>query len=172
MMLQRSSFYYRAHPRDNQALEVRLKELAAVRVRYGYRRLTILLRREAWVVDAKGVYRIYRQEKLSVRTKVRKKRAAQARVPLGTATGPDERWSMDLMADQLANGGTFRVLTIVDQFSRECPLLEAGLSLKAKQVVDCLERLAMFRGLPESITVDNGAEFCSRAGTLGPIRTE
>lgn len=163
MLLQRSSFYYRAHPRDNRALEVRLKELAAVRVRYGYRRLTILLRREGWVVNTKRVYRIYREQNLCVRTKTRKKRAAQPRVPLGTATGPNQRWSMDFMADRLANGGTFRVLTIVDQFSRECPLLEAGLSLSGRQVVECLERLALFRGLPEAITVDNGAEFCSKA---------
>ncbi len=163
MQLGRSSYYYHAHPRDNRALEVRLKELAAVRVRYGYRRLTILLRREGWRVNAKRVYRIYRQENLSVRTKARTKRATQLRVPLGTATGPNQRWSMDFMTDRLANGGGFRVLTIVDQFSRECPLLEAGRSLTGRQVVDCLERLALFRGLPQAITVDNGAEFCSKA---------
>lgn len=163
MKLEKSSYYYRAHPRDNRAVTLRLKELAAVRVRYGYRRLTILLRREGWRVNAKRVYRLYRQENLSVRTKVRKKRAAQPRVPLSRATGPNQRWSMDFMTDRLAQGGSFRVLTIVDQFSRECPLLEAGLSLTGQQVVECLERLALFRGLPESITVDNGAEFCSRA---------
>ena len=163
MLLERSSFYYRAHPRDNRALEVRLKELAAVRVRYGYRRLTILLRREGWLVNTKRVYRIYRRENLSVRTKMRKKRASHLRVPLGTATGPNQRWSMDFMTDRLSHGGAFRVLTIVDQFSRECPLLEAGPSLTGKQVVDCLERLALFRGMPQAITVDNGAEFCSRA---------
>lgn len=161
--LERSSYYYRVHPRDNRAVTVRLKELAAVRVRYGYRRLTILLRREGWKVNAKRVYRIYREEGLAVRTKVRKKRAAQARLPLGVATRVNERWSMDFMMDRLVDGRGFRVLTIVDQYSRECPLLEAGPSLTGRHVVDCLDRLAQVRGRPAAITVDNGAEFCSRA---------
>lgn len=82
MRLERSSYYYRAHPRDNRALLIRLKELAAVRVRYGYRRVTILLRREGWTVNAKRVYRLYLQENLGVRTKARRKRAAHVRVPL------------------------------------------------------------------------------------------
>jgi putative transposase len=163
MMLQRSSYYYRAHLRDHRALTMRLKELAAARVRYGYRRLTILLRREGWSANHKLIYRLYRQENLIVRTKARKKRAAQPRVPLGGARQANERWSMDFMADRLEDGRAFRVLTIVDQFSRECPLLEAGVSLTGRQVVECLERLAMFRGLPQAITVDNGAEFCSKA---------
>lgn len=163
MELERSSYYYRGHQRDNQALTVRLKELAGRRVRYGYRRLTILLRREGWRVNAKRVYRIYRQEGLAVRMKVRKKRAAQPRLALGTAERQNQRWSMDFMTDRLVDGRAFRVLTIVDQYSRECPLLEAGRSLTGKEVVESLDRLALFRGLPESITVDNGAEFCSRA---------
>ena len=114
-------------------------------------------------VNAKRVYRIYRAEGLAVRTKARKKRAAQPRIPLGDATRENQRWSMDFMMDRLVDGRAFRVLTIVDQYSRECPLLEAGKSLTGKQVVESLDRLALFRGLPESITVDNGAEFCSRA---------
>ena len=69
---------------------------------------------------------------------------------------------MDLMSDRLVDGRMFRVLTIVDQYSRECPLLEVGRSLKGKNVVECLERMGWFRGMPESITVDNGSEFCSR----------
>lgn len=163
MLLERSSFYYRAHPRDHRALTLRLKELAGTRVRYGYRRLWILLRREGWSAGHKLIYRLYRQENLIVRTKGRKKRAAQPRVPLAGARQANERWSMDFMTDRLDNGRPFRVLTIVDQFSRECPLLEAGVSLTGRQVVDCLERLALFRGMPEAITVDNGAEFCSKA---------
>ena len=119
MELERSSYYYRGHQRDNQALTVRLKELAGRRVRYGYRRLTILLRREGWRVNAKRVYRIYRQEGLAVRMKVRKKRAAQPRLALGTAERQNQRWSMDFMTDRLVDGRAFRVLTIVDQYSRE-----------------------------------------------------
>lgn len=163
MRLERSSYYYRAHPRDNRALLVRLKELAAVRVRYGYRRLTILLRREGWKVNAKRVYRLYSEANLGVRTKARRKRAAQVRVPLAGATQVNERWSMDFVSDRLADGRAFRVLTIVDQYSRECPLLEPGFSLTGKRVVDCLDRLASERGLPDAITIDNGSEFCSRA---------
>jgi putative transposase len=163
MTLERSSYYYRAHPRDNRALLIRLKELAAVRVRFGYRRLTILLRREGWAVNAKRVYRLYLQENLGVRTKTRRKRTAQLRVPLEGAFGVNQRWSMDFMADRLVDGRAFRILTIVDQFSRECPLLQAGPSLTGRSVVECLDRLAIERGLPEAITIDNGSEFCSRA---------
>src|SRR5262249_11180697 len=89
----------------------------------------ILLRREGWKVNAKRVYRLYLQENLGVRTKARRKRAAHVRVPLAGATQVNERWSMDFMSDRLADGRAFRILTIVDQFSRECPLLEPGLSL-------------------------------------------
>lgn len=82
--------------------------------------------------------------------------------PLEAPKRENQRWSMDFVTDRLADGRSFRVLTVVDQYSRECPLLEAGRSLTGKQVVECLERLALFRGVPESITVDNGTEFCSR----------
>ncbi len=128
MSLERSSYYNRAHPRDNRGLMIRLKELAAVRVRYGYRRLTILLRRDGWKVNAKRVYRLYVQENLGVRIKVRRKRAAPVRVPLAGATRVNQRWSMDFMSDRLADRRAFRILTVVDQFSRECPLLEPGFS--------------------------------------------
>jgi putative transposase len=161
--LGRSTYWYRSQAQDQSALRLRLKELAAVRVRYGYRRLTILLRREGWPVGQRRVYRLYRQENLLVRTKVRRKRAAQIRVPLSGALRPNQRWSMDFMSDRLTDGRAFRVLTIVDQFSRECPLLEVDRSLTGKRVVECLERLAWLRGKPESITADNGSEFCRRA---------
>ena len=163
MLLERSSWYYRQHARDNRALTLRLKALAAVRVRYGYRRLTVLLRREGWLVNAKRVYRIYRQENLGIRTKTRRKRAAQARVPLEGAVRVNQRWSMDFMSDRLEDRRSFRVLTIIDQYSRECPLLRVDFSLSGSKVVECLESLATERGVPEAITVDNGSEFCSRA---------
>jgi len=161
--LARATFWYRSQARDQSALRMRLKELAAIRVRYGYRRLTILLNREGWQVGKRRVYRLYRQENLLVRTKTRRKRVARIRVPLAGAERPNQRWSMDFMSDRLTDGRAFRVLTIVDQFSRACPLLEADRSLTGKRVVECLDRLAWFQGKPESITVDNGSEFCSRA---------
>ena len=161
--LQRSSWYYRSRAKDQSGLVLRLKELAAVRIRYGYRRLTVLLRREGWKVNAKRVYRHYRREGLAVRTKGRKKRASQTRVPVAKATGMNQRWSMDFITDRLEDGRYFRVLTLVDQFSRECLRLEADFSLSGKKVAQALEAVAQDRPLPESITVDNGSEFSSRA---------
>jgi len=163
MLYCHSSYYYRPKVKDRRALVLRLKELAYTRVRYGYRRLTILLQRDGWRVGKKLVYRLYRQENLYVRTKQRKKRAAQIRVPLAAATAANQRWSMDFVSERFENGVYFRVLTIIDQFTRECPLLWADVSLTGLKVVGCLERLATLRGLPQAITVDNGAEFCSRA---------
>ncbi|TAN36958.1 MAG: transposase [Verrucomicrobia bacterium] len=142
---------------------MRLKELAAVRVRYGYRRLAILLKREGWQVGKRCVYRLYWQENLLVRTKARRKRVARIRVPLAGAERPSQRGAMDFMSDRLTAGQAFRALTIVDQFSREGPLLEADRPMTGKRVVECSDRLAWFQGKPESITVDNGREFCSRA---------
>ena len=163
MLLGASSYWYHSHPKDRRALLLRLKELAFTRVRYGYRRLTVLLQREGWRVGKKLIYRLYREQNLLVRTKQRKKRATQTRVPLAVATAANQRWSMDFMSERFENGSYFRVLTIIDQFSRECPLLWADVSLSGLKVVACLERLARIRGVPQAITVDNGVEFCSRA---------
>ena len=161
--LQRSSWYYRARRSDQAALRMRLRELAGTRVRYGYRRLHILLRREGWKINAKRIYRLYRLENLGLRLKKRRKRAAQARVPLGQASGPNQRWSMDFVADRLVDGRVFRVLTIVDQFSRESLSAQPRFSYPAGEVVKHLEALASVRGYPEAITIDNGTEFTSRA---------
>jgi putative transposase len=114
-------------------------------------------------VNHKRVYRIYGEEGLMVRTKLRKKRASQLRPIAPKPTTRNERWSMDFVADTLLDGRRFRVLTVVDNFTRECPIIEAGISLTGKSVVEQLERLARGRGLPRSITVDNGSEFISKA---------
>jgi putative transposase len=156
----RSSLRYVSVKDPQEALRVRLRELAGARVRFGYRRLTVLLKREGWDVNAKRVYRIYQEEGLTVRTKKRKK-AAQTRVPLTAAERPNQRWSMDFVSDRLAGGGWFRVLTVVDQFTRECVLLEADRSMTATHVAAALTRAVERRGAPESITVDNGSEFSS-----------
>ncbi len=144
-------------------LKMRLCELAAVRVRYGYRRLTILLRREGWSVGKKRVYRIYKAEGLKVRTKQRVKRASQPRVPLPMAEGHGHRWSMDFMADKLVDGRRFRVLTVLDQFDRSCPVLYADQSIRATKVISALEQAAQRAGgLPKAITIDNGPEFSGK----------
>jgi len=163
ILIWRSSYRYLSRARDQTALLLRLRELAAVRVRFGYRRLHVLLRREGWKVNHKKIYRLYCQEGLEIRTKKRRKLASRARVVLPQADAPNERWSMDFMTDRLVDGRAFRVLTVVDQFSRECPLLMADFSLSGKKVASALDRLAQERGLPKAITVDNGSEFYSRA---------
>ena len=163
LFVQRSSLRYESHRDQQEPLRMRLRELAASRVRFGYRRLTVLLKREGWAVNAKRIYRLYTEEGLTVRTKQRKKVASRQRVPLGLATRPNERWSMDFVSDRLVNDRWFRVLTVVDQFTRECLLLYADSTLSGEKVAAELERVVRARGVPMSITVDNGSEFASRA---------
>ena len=93
---------------------MRLRELAGSRVRYGYRRLTVLLKREGWAVNAKRIYRLYTEEGLMVRTQKRKQRAQRQRIAQGLATRPNQRWSMDFVTQRLADGRWIRVLTVVD----------------------------------------------------------
>jgi len=138
---------------------MRLRELAGVRVSYGYRRLHVLLRREGWKVNHKLVYRLYREEGLEVRTKRRRKRVSALRVVLPAAAMPNERWSMDFVSDSLHDGRRFRVLTLVDHYSRVSPAIEVGSSITGKRVVAVLEQLANEHGLPRVITTDNGTEF-------------
>jgi len=104
------------------------------RRRFGYRRLWVLLQREGWKVNHKRIYRLYSEEGLAVRTKKRWKRPSHLRLVLPPAEGPNERWSMDFVSDRLESGRQFRVLTVVDHFNRECPLLEAGASMTGKAV--------------------------------------
>ncbi len=142
---------------------MRLRELAAARVRYGYRRLHVLLQREGWHVNHKRVYRLYRLEELSLRLKTRKKRISALRVMQPPAQAPNEHWSMDFMTDSLYDGRRFRILTIVDNMSRESPAIEVDVSLPSIRVVAVLERLAQTHGLPKVIYVDNGPEFVAKA---------
>ena len=159
----RSSFRYRSQAQDQTLLRQRLRELAAVRVRYGYRRLHVLLRREGWRVNHKRVHRLYREEGLSIRIKHRKKRVSLPRVVPAPAQRPQERWSLDCLTDSLVDGRRFRVLTLVDNVSRVSPAIEVDYSLKGERVVAVLDRLKETVGRPERIAVDNGPEFISKA---------
>jgi putative transposase len=163
LLIQRSSLRYQSHRDRQEALRIRLRELAGSRVRFGYRRLTVLLKREGWAVNAKRIYRLYTEEGLTVRTKYRRKTASYQRVPQGRATAPNQRWSMDFVSDRFVDGGWFRVLTVIDQFTRECLLLLVDSALSGEKVAVALERVVNQRGIPMSITVDNGSEFASRA---------
>ena len=163
LAIERMSLRYE-HRRDPQeALRIRLRELASSRVRYGYRRLTMLLKREGWEVNAKRIYRIYTEEGLIVRTKKRKERAQRQRVAQGSALRPNQKWSMDFVAQRLPDGRWIRVLTVVDQFTWECVTLLADNTLSGEKVAIALDKALLQRGAPESITVDNGTEFTSKA---------
>ena len=154
---------YKSRKDPQQALRIRLRDLAASRVRYGYRRLHVLLRREGWMINLKRVRRLYNLEGLSLRLKKPKKRVSALRVVPAPAKEPNERWSMDFMSDALHDGRRFRVFTLVDNFSRVSPALEVDFSLTGKRVVEVLERLKWRQGLPAVIHCDNGTEFISRA---------
>jgi putative transposase len=143
---------------------MRIKELAKTSVRYGYRRIHILLLREGWQVNHKRVYRIYCEEELSLRAKKKKKRPSHTRVPLIMPSGPNERWTIDFIADRFEDGRRFRALTVLDMYTRESLAILPGVSLTGEKVVACLENLRKMRGLPKSIPVDNnGSEFYSKA---------
>src|SRR6478672_10239825 len=153
---------YRSQARDQSALRLRIKELAAVRVRYGYRRIHVLLRREGWKVNTKRVYRLYREEGLSLRYKRAKKRVSVPRVTPPPATRANERWSIDFLRDSLLDGRPFRVFTVVDNVSRVSPAIEAAFSIRGEAVVAVLDRLKA-GGMPRRLAVDNGPEFISKA---------
>jgi putative transposase len=159
----RSSCRYRSVAEDQTALRMRLRELAAARVRYGYRRLHVLLRREGWPVNSKRVYRLYQLEGLALRRRSKKKRVTLPRTSLPAAAQSGERWSLDFVADQLADGRRFRALTIVDNVSRVSPAIEVDFSLPGSRVVAVLERISQLWGAPKRIAVDNGPEFISKA---------
>ncbi len=160
----RSSQRYRKRSDPQVALRMRLKELAASRVRYGYRRLHILLRREGWSMNHKKTYRLYREEGLSIRPKTpRRKRACRYRQGRPEVGGPNEVWAMDFVSDQLFDGRPFRILTVVDCHTREALSTVPRVSFRAYQVVEALDGLVQARGRPKSLRVDNGPEFAGRA---------
>lgn len=161
--LWRSTWQYRVHRPDDQALRGRLRELAEQRRRFGAPRLHVLLRREGWMVNHKRTERLYREEGLALRRKRHRKRAAGVRVTLLAPTRPNERWAMDFLHDRLTTKRPFRVLTMVDEYSRESPAMVADTSLPGARVVEVLERLAETHGLPQTITIDNGPEFAGSA---------
>ena len=169
--VERGTLRYQHHRDRQEALRVRLRELAGSRVRYGYRRLTVLLRREGWQVNAKRIYRLYTEEGLIVRTKRRRERAQRLRIAQGLATRPNGRWSMDFVAQRLADGRWLRVLTVVDQFTRECLCLHADTALSGEKVAAALDVIVAERGAPRSITVDNvltlEGKLWRRRGLLG-----
>ena len=159
----RSSCRYESVADGQVALRIRLRDLAQARVSYGYRRLHILLQREGWKVNHKRIYRLYRQESLQMRPKKpRRHVTASRRLERMAATEPNEGWSMDFMSDELFDGRRIRLLTIVDNFSRESLAIEVDQRIGGQRVVEALMKLGSERGLPKTIRVDNGPEFTSK----------
>ncbi len=161
--ISRSLFQYASRRQvDDEALTGRMMAIAAQKRRYGYRRIHVLLRREGWLANHKRIWRLYSKAGLSVRRRRRKRIAAVERKPLPLPTGPNQSWSMDFVSDGLAYGRRFRCLNVVDDYTRECLAIAVDTSLPGQRVKQVLERLREMRGLPGSITVDNGPEFAGK----------
>jgi putative transposase len=157
----RASMRYRGHRPDDEAARMRLRELASVRRRFGYRRLHILLRREGIAMNHKKLRRLYREERLQVRRRSGRKRAVGTRAPMALPQGPNQRWSLDFLSDAFADGRRFRILAIVDDFTRECLALAADTSLPGLRVARELDVVITRRGCPAIIVSDNGTELTS-----------
>jgi len=159
----RTTIRYSSRRPDEGALRTRLRELAAERRRFGYRRLHVLLRLDGYVVNRKKTQRLYREEGLAVRRRRGRRRATGMRAPLAAAILPNERWSIDFVHDQFASGRRFRILNIVDDATRECLAAIPDTSISGKRVVRELEALVARRGQPKLIVSDNGTELTSNA---------
>ena len=157
------TYRYASRRPDDATIRVRLKELAQQRRRFGYRRLHILLRREGIELNHKKLFRLYREERLTVKKRGGRKRALGTRAPMALPQGPNQRWSLDFVSDMLADGRRFRVLVIVDDFTRECLALVVDTSLSGMRVARELDGLVGARGRPLMIISDNGTELTSRA---------
>ena len=159
----RSSIRYRHRRPDDAAIRARLRALAAERRRFGYRRLGLLLAREGHRLNRKKLLRLYREEKLMVRRRGGRKRALGTRAPMTLPRGPNQRWSLDFLGDALTDGRRFRILAVVDDFTRECLCLVADTSISGQRVARELDAVVARRARPLSCVSDNGTELTSMA---------
>lgn len=161
----RTGWYYTPkRPKADAPLLARIEEIAASRVRYGMRRIWVLLRREGWIVNHKRVHRLYKQAGLNLRSKrPHRRKAAATRMDRPMLTQANQSWSMDFVSDALFDGRRFRGLTVIDNFTRECLIIVADQNLRGEDVVAALEQVRQVRGTPTRIQVDNGPEFVSVA---------
>jgi putative transposase len=159
----RMTVRYRSRRPDDAELRLRLRALAHERRRFGYRRLLVLLRREGFAVNHKRLFRLYREERLMVRRRGGRKRALGMRAPKLVPQLPNERWSLDFVADQFRDGRRLRILAVLDDCSRECLALVPDTSLSGLRVARELDRLIADRGAPKMIVSDNGTELTSNA---------
>jgi putative transposase len=162
-LIDTSTYHYKSRRTGQADLELRIKEICQTRVRYGYRRVHVLLRREGWHINQKKTRRIYRELGLQLRNKTPKRRVkAKLRDDRCDATRPNETWAMDFVHDQLATGRKIRVLTVVDTYSRYAPVIDPRFSYRGEDVVQTLEKVCARTGYPATIRVDQGSEFISR----------
>lgn len=161
--LEPKTYRYATKRPDDAVLRQRLKDLASQRRRFGYWRLHLLLRREGVVLNHKKLYRLYREERLTVRKRGGRKRALGTRAPMAVPQGSNQRWLLDFVSDTLASGRKFRMLTVVDDFSRESLAVVVDNSLSGIRVVRELDQIMEMRGTPCMVVSDNGTELTSGA---------
>ncbi|WP_155256981.1 IS3-like element ISRle4 family transposase [Rhizobium leguminosarum] len=159
----RMTVRYETRRDDDHELRERMKALAHERRRFGYRRIHVLLRREGHLVNHKRLFRLYREEKLTVRKRGGRKRAIGTRAPMLVPMVANDRWSLDFVSDQFTDGRRLRILTVVDDCTRECLALVSDTSLSGLRVARELDRIIEERGKPRMIVSDNGSEFTSNA---------
>ncbi len=158
-----STYHYKSRRRGQANLEQRIKEIAETRMRYGYRRVHVVLQREGWMTNIKRTSRLYTALGLQLRNKTPKRRVkAKLRDDRCPALQPNQTWAMDFVHDQLAMGKKIRILTVVDIFSKFSPVVDPRLSYRAEDVVRTLEGVGGQIGYPKTIRVDQGSEFVSR----------
>ena len=159
----RPTHHYQARREPQEPLRLRLRELATSRVRYGYRRLHVLLRREGWAVNLKRVYRLYRLERLTLRRKNPRRRvSSRHRDDRPAVEAANQAWAMDFLGDALADGRKLRILAVIDLFTRECLTIRVGTRFTSGQVSEVMAEVASGRGVPREVRVDNGPEFAGR----------
>ena len=161
--LERNTCRYQSKPEDTKALEAKIQAIAFERRRFGYRRIHMILKRSGMTINHKKVWRIYRELGLKVKKRSGRKRALSVRVKREKAMKPNERWSLDFVSDALMNGRKIRLLTIIDEFTRESLRITVDSSLGGERVTRELDAVIAERGLPERIQSDNGTEFTSKA---------
>ena len=161
--LARSRWQHRSTRASDAPLADALKAKATDRPRWGYRRLAILLRRDGWRVNLKRVLRVYRAEGLRLRKRRRRKQVSTPRVPRPLHDGPNTQWTIDFINDQLASGRRFRVLSVVDECTRECLRLDADVSWPSARVAAALDQVVSRGGAPQRVILDNGPEMVARA---------
>jgi HTH-like domain/Integrase core domain len=174
MMISRSLYHYRSVAADQAPLRLRIKEIAATRVRYGYKRIYVVLRREGWTINHKRVYRLYKQEDFTLfERRPRRRRSAAHRTPPVSVRAVNECWGMDFVSDQLYDGRKLRALTLIDLFTRECLAISVNQGIRGEGVVATLAAIGATRGVPSRIQVDNvlNAIAAESFGNKHPVGT-